>query len=77
MFKNVRFIPDRIFGMFEFKTPVYFVRDPKLAKQMAVKDFDCFVDHRVVMDEDTDKLFGKSLVSLQGQKWRGAKKLLK
>jgi cytochrome P450 family 9 len=57
--------------MFEFRKPVYIIRDPKLAKQMAIKDFDYFVNHTVVMDDNTDKLFGKSLISLQGQKWRG------
>jgi cytochrome P450 family 9 len=57
--------------MFEFTKPVYFVRDPKLAKQLAIKDFDYFVDHQVIMDENTDKLMGKSLISLQGQKWKG------
>lgn len=57
--------------MFEFRRPIYFIRDPKLAKKMAVKDFDNFVDHRIVVDENIDKLMGKALVSLQGQKWRG------
>lgn len=58
-------------GMFEFRRPVYFIRDPKLAKKLAIKEFDNFVDHRVFVDESIDKLFGKSLISLKGQKWRG------
>lgn len=57
--------------MFQFRNPVFFIRDPKLVKKLAVKDFDNFLDHRVFIDEDADKMFGKSLVSLQGQKWRG------
>lgn len=57
--------------MFEFRKPIYFVRDPKLAKKLAVKDFDFFVDHRSVINEDIDKMFGKALISLRGQKWRG------
>lgn len=57
--------------MFEFRKPVFLVRDPKLLKKMAVKDFDHFVDHRVIIDEDIDKMFGKSLISLTGNKWRG------
>lgn len=61
----------RISGMFQFRKPIYFVRDPKLVKRMAVKDFDYFVDHRVIIDDSMDKLFGKALISLQGQKWRG------
>lgn len=47
------------------------IRDPKLVKQMAVKDFDYFMDHRVIITEDIDPMFGKALVSLKGQKWKG------
>ena len=50
---------------------MYFIRDPKLVKKLAVKDFDNFVDHRVIIDETVDKMFGKALISLKGQKWRG------
>lgn len=50
--------------------PVYFVIDPKLVKKLAVKDFDYFLDHRSVINEDVDKLFGKSIVSMKGQRWR-------
>lgn len=61
----------RISGIFQFLKPVYVIRDPKVLKKMAVKDFDHFVDHRVIIDETMDKMFGKSLISLTGQKWRG------
>lgn len=61
----------RVSGLFEFRKPIYFVRDPKIAKQLAIKDFDNFVDHRVIIDETVDKMFGKSLINLKGQKWRG------
>lgn len=57
--------------MFEFRKPVVFLRDPKIAKLLAVKEFDSFSDHRVIVSEELDPLFGKSLVSLKGQKWRG------
>ncbi|CRL06050.1 CLUMA_CG019295, isoform A [Clunio marinus] len=36
----------RVSGLFEFRLPVLFLRDPKIVKQMAVKDFDYFMDHR-------------------------------
>lgn len=36
---------------------------------MLIKDFDHFTDHRNV-DAPTDSLFGNSLFSLSGQKWR-------
>ena len=57
--------------MFEFRKPYVFIRDPKIAKQLAVKDFDYFMDHRTLISEDVDPLFGKALVVLTGQKWRG------
>jgi cytochrome P450 family 9 len=47
------------------------VTDPKLVKKLAVKDFDYFVDHRSFISEDVDKLFGKSIVNMKGQRWRG------
>jgi cytochrome P450 family 9 len=62
--------------MFEFRKPVYFICDPKLAKKLAVKDFDFFVDRKLVFDEKVDKIFGKSLVSLQGSKWKGEREYI-
>ena len=43
------------------------MRDPKLIKQIAVKDFDHFVNHRKFVTEDiVDKLWNRNLVSLRG-----------
>jgi cytochrome P450 family 9 len=41
-----------------------------LIKQITVKDFDHFVDHRKFVTEDTDPMWGKSLFNLSGQRWR-------
>lgn len=49
------------------------IRDPKLIKLLAVKEIDHFTDHRVVITEDIDPMFGKALISLKGQKWKGQK----
>jgi cytochrome P450 family 9 len=62
---------NRATGLFEFRRPVVLIRDPKLVKHLAVKDFDHFMDHRVLITEELDPMFGKTLVSLQGQKWKG------
>lgn len=48
-----------------------FVRDPILLKQLAIKEFDNFVDHRSIVNEDVDPMISKSLGVLTGQKWRG------
>lgn len=63
----------RISGHFQFRKPRFEVRDPKLIKKIAVKDFDHFVDRAALMDESVDKMIGKALISLKGQKWRGNK----
>lgn len=56
--------------------PIIFLRDPELIKRLTVKDFDYFSDHRAIFDEKLDSLFGSSLVSLKGQKWRDMRSTL-
>lgn len=51
-------------------SPSLLVKDPDLIKQITVKDFDHFVDHRSFVNEDVDPLFGKSLFNLRGKRWR-------
>lgn len=47
--------------MFDFRQPFYFVRDPAIIKQLGVKDFDYFENHRSFIDEDVDLLFVSKL----------------
>lgn len=65
------FLHCRITGIYQFTSPIYLIRDPKLVKRICVKDFDHFTDHRPFIDEKCDKLLGKALSVLRGQKWRG------
>jgi cytochrome P450 family 9 len=60
----------RYSGIYQFFTATLVIRDPDLIKQIAVKDFDHFVDHRSFVTEDMDPLWGKNLFSLTGQRWR-------
>lgn len=68
--KNPSINNSRLSGLFEFRRPVVLIRDPQIIKQLTVKDFDKFMDHRVLITEDIDPLFGKNLVSLTGDKWK-------
>lgn len=69
-----RFDKVKVFGMFDLVTPVFVVRDPELIKQITVKDFDHFVNHRQIfgsnLDRDSISLFGKTLFALTDQPWR-------
>ncbi|KAL1402070.1 hypothetical protein pipiens_006243 [Culex pipiens pipiens] len=64
----------KVFGLFDTTMPFFVIRDPELIKQIAVKDFDHFVDHRTIMGNDdsgdSPRLFGNSLFSMNGQRWR-------
>lgn len=51
-------------------TPVYFLRDPELFKQIAIKDFDHFEDHKFVLEPEADSLIGNTVFMMRGQKWR-------
>ncbi|KAF7286477.1 cytochrome P450 9e2-like [Rhynchophorus ferrugineus] len=60
----------RYSGIYQFHTPTLVIRDPELIKQITVKDFDHFTDHRNFVDPESDPLWGKNLFSLKGQRWR-------
>lgn len=61
----------RFFGMFEITgCPVYVIRDPELIKQIGIKDFDHFVNHRTFVSEELDSLLGRSLFVMRGDRWR-------
>lgn len=60
----------RVFGIFELRKPVLIVRDPNVLKQLTIKDFDYFENHRTFLDERGDILFGNSLFLMRSEKWR-------
>ncbi|XP_072748320.1 cytochrome P450 9e2-like [Anoplolepis gracilipes] len=64
-FPNVKY-----FGIMDFGVPAVFLRDPELIKDVMVKDFENFHDHRKFVDENIDPLFAKNIFSLRGDRWR-------
>ena len=64
-------------GFYDFSEPVIMIRSVELIKNITVKNFDHFVDHRgFVADPTMDPLAGKNLFSLRGDKWRDMRTLL-
>lgn len=59
-----------IYGRFDFSIRQYILRDPEAFKRIAIKDFDYFEDHRVLLDGTGDELFVKSLFNMSGETWR-------
>ncbi|EFA09242.1 cytochrome P450 9Z4 [Tribolium castaneum] len=66
----------RYSGMYQFFTPTLVLKDPDLIKQIAVKEFDSFLNHRSFIPEDVDPLWSKNLFSLTNQKWRDMRSTL-
>lgn len=50
--------------------PIYVLRDPEIYKEIAVKNFDSFVDHRFIIEPQMDSLMGNTLFLMRGDKWR-------
>lgn len=42
------------------------IKDPELVKQLTVKDFDHFTDHRSFVDPESEPIWGNNLFSLEG-----------
>lgn len=52
--------------MFDFRLPMYVVRDPSIIKLCCVKYFDFFENRRAIITEKADKMLGNSLVRIYG-----------
>nr|XP_012230989.1 PREDICTED: cytochrome P450 9e2-like [Linepithema humile] len=65
------YFPDaKYVGISDFATPGILLRDPELIKDVMVKDFEHFPDHRSFVTEEVDPLFGKNVFSLRGDRWK-------
>ena len=63
-------------GAFQSMSPVIVLRDLDLIKSVTMKNFECFMDHRSIVDEKVDPLFGLNLFQMTGDKWKEARTLL-
>ncbi|XP_065167282.1 cytochrome P450 9e2-like [Atheta coriaria] len=65
-----RFQNARYCGLYQTTLPTLMIRDPNLIKQLTVKDFDHFVDHRALTPQHVDPLWGYNLFALTGDDWK-------
>lgn len=70
--KNINFlIPEaKYYGLADINRPVLLVRDPEVIREICIKAFDSFPDHRRFFTEDADPVLGGNLLGLTGQKWK-------
>ncbi|XP_015177367.1 PREDICTED: cytochrome P450 9e2-like [Polistes dominula] len=66
-----REVPEaKYIGSMDFALPILIIKDPELLKDITVKQFDHFPDHRAFVDETIDPVFGKNVFSLRGERWK-------
>ncbi|KAM8704843.1 hypothetical protein ACLKA7_009322 [Drosophila subpalustris] len=72
----------KAYGFFELRKPLLMIRDPELIKQITIKDFDYFLNHRNIFGVDNedphemDNLFSSSLFSLRDSRWKDMRSTL-
>lgn len=62
-----KFPNDRYFGIHQFLQPIFVVKDPEIVKQITVKEFGSFINHKTLFDPELDPLWGNNLFASQGK----------
>lgn len=63
-------------GLFDQRVPTFLIRDPDLLKQITIKDFDHFINHRTVFTDKDGGLFGNALSNMHDEKWKSMRSTL-
>jgi cytochrome P450 len=69
----------KIFGYFAFGQPIWVINDEELAKRVLIKDFDHFVDRRILLEDSsnkTNKIFKGFLTNLKGDDWKAMRTMM-
>ncbi|KAF5286988.1 hypothetical protein FQA39_LY16102 [Lamprigera yunnana] len=66
----------RYYGTYEGFRPVLVLKDPELIKQLGVKDFDHFKNHKDLVPEGSDHMWERNLFALKDEKWRHMRQTL-
>jgi cytochrome P450 len=69
----------KIFGYFAFGQPIWVINDEELAKILLIKDFDHFVDRRVLQEDFSSRanaVVSSFLTNLKGEQWKAMRTLM-
>ena len=69
----------KVFGYFSFGQPTWVINDEALAKLVLIKDFDHFVDRRVLQEDTSSKanaVISSFLTNLKGDQWKAMRTLM-
>ncbi|KZC05577.1 Cytochrome P450 9e2, partial [Dufourea novaeangliae] len=57
-------------GFYEFTNPIVLLRDLDLIKSITIKNFETFPDHRPIIKNEQDSLFGRMLFFKSSEDWK-------
>ncbi|KAH8346412.1 hypothetical protein KR084_012203 [Drosophila pseudotakahashii] len=62
----------KVYGVYNLRDPLYYLADPELIRQVGIKSFDTFANHRKgISDGPNDtSVMSKSLLSLRDRRWK-------
>ncbi|CAD7083926.1 unnamed protein product [Hermetia illucens] len=66
----LKFKDYKYYGTYEVRNPVLVISSPEIIKQIGIRDFEYFLNHRVILDAEDEPLIGNSLISLKDQLWK-------
>ncbi|KAH8401477.1 hypothetical protein KR009_005750 [Drosophila setifemur] len=68
----LRLKENKIYGVYNFRDPLYYLADPELIRQVGIKSFDNFANHRKGISDGTDdsSILSKSLLMLRDRRWK-------
>lgn len=62
---------EQMIGMYDVGGyPLYLLRDPELIKQVTIKNYEHFLNHRIDVGEKTDSLLANTLIFMKNQRWK-------
>ncbi|KAH8269598.1 hypothetical protein KR018_010034, partial [Drosophila ironensis] len=70
--QHLRLKHNKVYGVFNLRDPLYYLADPELIRQVGIKSFDNFANHRQgISDGPNDNtIMSKSLLTLRDRRWK-------
>ncbi|EDW92579.1 cytochrome P450 9c1 [Drosophila yakuba] len=69
---HLRLKQHKVYGVYNLRDPLYYLADPELIRQVGIKSFDTFANHRKGITDgfDDSSVISKSLLSLRDRRWK-------
>ncbi|SPP75002.1 cytochrome P450 9c1 [Drosophila guanche] len=70
---HMRLKEHKVYGVFSMRDPLLYIADPELIRQVGIKSFENFTNHRKGISDggtDSSSLLSKSLLSLRDRRWK-------